>query len=263
LSGAQIIPLAPLKGENSSYALTFKGPLVKCLSHKPAKSTIRDDGPDEKNVVVYHGTWPRWDSFESHPLFNLTHSRVAGFYPAPRWLHQTCSDNGSCVGISYPTFNTSVTMVFEQKTLQCEAYTTTYSVNISYIKGIQRIEYTTDNAEWFEHENKLSFSWNTTGNSTMPTDTERYKMWESQVPSWKEKANSRAILDSIGYNLEYQWSQTFSRSRENTTQTYLLPNGTETALGKMHGFPPESFPGNPSNSKQREVLCRVTLIILR
>jgi hypothetical protein len=152
-------------------------------------------------------------------------------------------------------------MVFEQQTLQCEAYTTTYSVNISYIKGIQRIEYTTDNAERLQHEYNLIFSWNTTGNFTMPTETEKYKKWESQVPLWKEKANSRAILDSVGYNLEYQWREAFFRSNENTTQTYLLPNGTETVLGKMQGYPQQSVSGSPSNSKQREVLCRTTLTI--
>jgi hypothetical protein len=248
--------MTPLKGENSSYALTFKGPLIQCSSPTPAKFTISDEGPDGNNVVVYNGTWPHLDILDNQPVFSLTQRRVAGFYPAPSWLESTCYHSGSCVELSYPSFNRSVTMVFEQQTLQCEAYTTTYSVNISYIKGIQRIEYTTENAERLQHEFQLSFSWNTTDNSTMPTDTEKYKMWESRIPSWKEKANSRAILDSVGYNLGYQWSQTFIRSLENTTQTYLLPNGTETALGRMHGFPPESFSSNPSNSKSREVLCR-------
>lgn len=117
----------------------------------------------------------------------------------------------------YPFRNMSVTMVFEQQTLQCEAYSTSYSVNISYTKGIRRIEYTTDNPERLQHEYNLIFSWNTTGNASMPTETERYKRWKSQIPSWKEKANSRSILDSVGYNLEYKFSQAFSRYTENTT----------------------------------------------
>jgi hypothetical protein len=253
--------MAPLKGENSSYALTFKGPLVQCSSSTPGKSTISDPGPDNKDVVLYNGTWPRLDSLDNQPVFSLTQRRVAGFYPAPRWLYRTCDDSGSCAEQSYPFRNTSVTIVFEQQILHCDAYTTAYSVNISYIKGIQRIEYTTDNAERLQHDDMLVFSWNATENMTMPTDTVEYKRWESQIPSWKEKANIRGVLDSVGYNLKYQWSQAFSRGYGNTTQTYILLNGTETALGQMLGHRQDSPSGNPSNSKQREVLCRTTLII--
>jgi hypothetical protein len=241
--------MAPLKGENSSYTLIFKGPLVQCSNSTPARFTISDEGPDRDNIVVYNGTWPHWNILDDRPVFSLTQRRVAGFYPAPIWLEHTCNESGSCIGLSYPFRNMSVTMVFEQQTLQCDAYTTIYSVNISYIKGIQRIEYTTDNAERLQHDDNLIFSWNTTGNLTMPTETKIYKRWESKIPSWKEKANSRAILDSVGYNLEYQWGQAFFRGDENTTQTYLLPNGTETVLGEMKDFPQESGSGNPSNSK--------------
>jgi hypothetical protein len=253
--------MAPLKGENSSYALTFTGPFVQCSSQTPAKFTIIDDDPDRNNVVVYNGTWLRlgqWDLSDNQPVFNLTQRRVAGYYPPPILLWRNCSEEyHSCVSKSLPDFDMPVTMVFEEQTLQCKAYTTTYSVNISYIKGIQRIEYTTDNAERLQHEYMLRFSWIENGNPTMPTDTEEeYKRWQSQVLSWMEKSNSRAILDSVGYNLEYQWSQAFSRDYNNMTETYVLPNGTETALGRMYGLDPESFPSNPGNSKKREMLCR-------
>jgi hypothetical protein len=264
--------MGPLKGENSSYALTFTGPFVQCSSQSPAKSTIVDDDPDRNNVVVYNATRPRldsvdkqvenldkqrnslnnqWDISDSQPVFNLTQRRVTGYYPAPILLWRNCSDDtNSCVSQYLPDLDVAVTMVFEEQTLQCEAYTTTYSVNISYIKGIQGIQCTTDKIERFQHEYQPSFSWIQDGNFTVPTDTEEYKRWQSRFLSWKEKSNSRAILDSVGYNLEYQWSQAFIRRYNNITETYLLPNGTETALGSMYGLPPELFPGNPSSSKQ-------------
>jgi hypothetical protein len=260
--------MAPLRGENSSYALTFTGPFVQCSSQTPTKSTIIDDDADRNNVVVYNGTWPRravlafeWDSLDgqgdisdNQAVFNLTQRRVVGYYPAPILLWRNCSEETqSCLSQSLPDLDMPVTMVFEEQALQCEPYNTTYSVKISYIKGIQRIEYTTDNAERLHHKYQIDSSWIGNGSSTMPTDTEEYKRWESQFPSWKEKANSRAILDSVGYNLEYQWSQAFSRNYNNITETYVLPNGTETALGDMEGLEPEFFLGN---SKKREVFCR-------
>jgi hypothetical protein len=277
--------MAPLKGENSSYALTFTGPSVQCSSKTPAKFTTIDEWADRNNVVVYNGTWLRvydlakqritldqqqdslqkqqdslhnkWDLSDSQPVFNLTQRRVLGYYPAPISLWGSCNnETHSCVEHFLPDLDMPVTMVFEEQTLQCKAYTTTYSVNISYIKGIQRIEYTTDNAEKMQHEYLLNFSWGEDGNSTMPTDTEEYQRWQSKIPPWIQKSNSRAILDSVGYNLEYQWRQAFSRRYRNVTETYFLPNGTETALGEMTGYPPEAVLGKPSNSKKREVLCR-------
>jgi hypothetical protein len=191
---------------------------------------------------------------DNQPVFNLTQRRVAGYYPAPIMLPRNCSDgSNSCLARYYPGLDMPVTMVFEEQTLLCEAYTTTYSVNISYIKGIQRIEYTTDNAKRLQDEYKLKFSGIENGSRITPTDMEEYKRWQSKIPPWKETANIRAILDSVGYNLQYQWSLAFSRTYFNKTETYLLPDGTETALGMMT---PRWFPGNWGNSKKCEVFCR-------
>lgn len=260
MSGAQIISMAPLGGENSSYALAFDGPTVQCSESKLTQSTISEASYVGTHVVVYNGTWPSLRDLDNQSVFILTQSRVVGYYPAPIWTPQTYFADGTYSFVTYPPDDMSVNIILEHRTLHCEAHTTTYSVNISYAKGIRRIEYTTGNTERFRHVQGLSFRWNATENRTMPTDTEEYKEWESQVRLWKEKANSRAILDSVGYNLEYQWAEDLARGTDNKTKTYLLPNGTEIALGLIENHPQEMFPGYRA-SKQLEVLPRTTLII--
>jgi hypothetical protein len=118
--------------------------------------------------------------------------------------------------------------------MQCEAYTAQYQADISYVRGIQHVTYTTSSEERLQFRHSGDFRWKATGNHTVPVDTQEYKDWKSQLPTWNHRANSRAILDAVGYNLDYQWLQYMERdSFERTAGTIRLSNGTEVTLGKI------------------------------
>ncbi|KAJ4982633.1 hypothetical protein SVAN01_11870 [Stagonosporopsis vannaccii] len=90
MSSGQIVPMAPLGGENSSYMLTFYGPLLQCADFTLEKSLISTNPGIVGNdtVVTYNATWPETKNLTNQSVFTLTKTRVAGHLPAPRWAER-------------------------------------------------------------------------------------------------------------------------------------------------------------------------------
>ncbi|KAJ8115503.1 hypothetical protein OPT61_g2868 [Boeremia exigua] len=249
MSSGQIVPMAPLGGENSSYTLTFYGPQIQCANFTLDKSlTPTNPGiKGNRTVATYNATWPETRNLTNQSVFTLTKTRVVGYLPAPRWAERNCTGT-TCSGRPWPAYNATVTMVLEQQSMQCKAFVARYLVYMTYVRGIQNVEYRTYDTDRLQHEGSLAFGWNVTKNVTMPSDTKEYKAWESQIPPWKVKANVRALLDSVGSNLNYQYRQAYERWDVDRTHGYLLPNGSTMELGVFTHGSMEHMPVNISNN---------------
>ena len=225
--------MAPLTGENSSYTLVFEGPRVQCHDGKALRTA---DAPSGRlDLVVSNGTWFAHDPQGSPPILELTSTNAVGYFPAPRKPNEECRE---CYGVDccsdtvWPPLNTTVTALIEDWTMQCDASTVTYQVEVKYERGIQHVTYTTA-AEKMLHLNQSKiFQARADGGEI------------ARSPAWYHQVNIRALLDSVGQNLQHQWDVHVGRAKGvSTVGTHKIPNGTEIELGKLFVY------NNMRNSK--------------
>lgn len=241
MSTGQLTPLAPLAGENSSYALTFEGPRLQCYNISLQTDLVFTD-PGGSVFPVFNASWlkPSWNGMKGEAVFELTYNKMKGFYPALRMIEE-CDSGGNCTSKVTPQANETVQILLDKQTMRCEAFVSTYDVNVSYSKGIQNITYTMSDAQSFEFGNNRGYLWEANSSSQIAVDTQAYKDYIALLPTWNYNVTSRAILDAVGYNLEYKWRQRMVRSDDKLGK-HRLANGTEVELGRI-------VPGPATNSK--------------
>ncbi|KAH7074435.1 hypothetical protein BKA63DRAFT_595919 [Paraphoma chrysanthemicola] len=227
----QSVTMPPLTGENSSYTLAFEGPRVQCRDLMMRNSTSLFQGDHVE--VVFNGTWVYHGSFDDDGTsFERTYSRAVGYFPVPEKTIETCNNHG-CSYSEVPLPDTTVTMIFENQVMRCDAYTALYQANIKYGRGLQQVTYTTGAEEKLQFRKFTQFEWNATDSgSTQPDDTQVYKDWAAKLPEWYHKANSQAILESVGLHLGYIWSRRFHPTfAGGAVGNYRLANGTVVNIG--------------------------------
>jgi hypothetical protein len=247
MSTGQIVPIAPLASENSSYTLTFEGPRVVCRNLTMTNITI-PSLPHGISVNAFNATPPEYTlPGENMDFMYFTQTKTMGYYPAKRVEDIDLFSN--------ETF----TMVFERQTTQCESFTTMYQVNISYVRGIQQTTYSTGMDKRLIYLALDTFRWNKTEHYEVPKETQGYKDWAAEIPEWVYKTNSRAILESVSSAIAYQWVLSVGRSgSEPILGTYRLPNGSAIELASLSDINsrPES-----TNSKFRIVFTDTLLTL--
>jgi hypothetical protein len=228
----QIVPLRPLSSENSSYTMTFEGPQIKCrteVTNITLDSTALDSGA---KLMLFNVTWSTQGFRTNRSVLQLSSIVPKGFFPGPRLLNKTCDADGNCGGYIYPPLDATLSIILERYTLECDAYTTAYTVDFGYERGIQHIKYTTGSVQQLEHIVDNDFTWNATEHTELPNTTQEYLDWTSRLPLWEYKTNSRALIDSVGLNLDYQWYKKYTRDMsDNPIGTFCLPNGNEISIG--------------------------------
>jgi len=186
----------------------------------------------DSNLNVFRASWSRDDLYDgSQNILDLVTSKPAGYYPISRMYTDECITQHAtqvCSVHYEPPDNSTVPMLVEEKRLQCTPYIATYNVSISYMRGVRHLTYNTSSAEnlRFRHQEDCV--------SDSQNPDKCTKNWRSSLSYWYQKATVRAILDSVGYNLEYEWTQSVSRYPSNTFSfPYRLANSTEIALGEV------------------------------
>ena len=240
MSSGQIIPFAPLLGENSSYTLTFEGPYFQCYNLSTVQMTSPLPHASNIKVPVYETGWL---PLEGHAIFHVNRTVPVGYHPVTE-------EDRKCVGWniedgcgSDQISNATISIVLERHTLECKAYTTMYQVDIAYEKGIQHTAYSTGTREDLYFRAYEEFEWNITENGAVPNAAQAYKDWIALLSTWYHKANSMAIINSIGYNLNYRWFQQTGREytgggpdgKDVKFWMYKMLNGTEIELGEVTG----------------------------
>jgi hypothetical protein len=231
----QVMPLRPLSSDNSSYTITFDGPRVKCWNHALENVTISSTIPTSgKKFMLFNSTWSDQDLQSNISALHFSFVYPKGFLPAPKQLNKTCGPSGGCSYTSYPPENATLSIVLERTTMECHAFTTTYTVDFDYQRGMQHVNYTASSLEPLQFKDDNDFKWNATEHIELPNTTDAYLDWTAELPSWTYKANSRAILDSIGLNIDYRWyGLTGRKPSDLITGTYRLPNGSEAEIGGL------------------------------
>jgi hypothetical protein len=131
-------------------------------------------------------------------MLTLSTTKPIGFFPALRKINLTPHGGGAESYLIYPGENATVTMVLERQTMLCDPYIASYQIDIKYTRSVESMTF-----------NAIETTSNL-GNSSF--DTPEYKDWLNGLPAWNQKAMSRAFLDSISYNCDYQWYQAAHRN---------------------------------------------------
>lgn len=148
MTSRRIIPMPPLKSENSSYQSTFQAPCVQC-----------------HNVMAEKVAAPYWnssDQFDFEPFMiywekPLFEDEVAALFVNWSDLIGYYKGDGQPIDFARDSFEpVNLVVISENHALVCYPYTAMYTANMSYDKGVQTISYALLDVERFNFANKKS-----------------------------------------------------------------------------------------------------------
>jgi hypothetical protein len=147
-------------------------------------------------------------------MLTLSTTKPIGFFPALRKINLTPHGGGAESYLIYPGENATVTMVLERQTMLCDPYIASYQIDIKYTRSVESMTFNAieTNALKFNYNNNYRYDQTTSNLGNSSFDTPEYKDWLNGLPAWNQKAMSRAFLDSISYNCDYQWYQAAHRN---------------------------------------------------
>jgi hypothetical protein len=150
----------PAFGDNSSYVLEFLGPQTKCQQVEKIRfSTVLRGGPiDDVSINVPNTTVGPSSTPNMPPgsTWSITRNKVLG--------KMKCNDAEAYIP-NGPFDHSPREFLFERTMTNCSEHYVWYNANITYIRGIRSIAYTTKDIEpQPEYRDEFTFEWETMRN---------------------------------------------------------------------------------------------------
>ncbi|EDU49127.1 hypothetical protein A1F94_005174 [Pyrenophora tritici-repentis] len=183
LVNGQIFTLPSQTGENSTYQLRFTAPQFRCNTQTYNTSQVLQSeelqyAPDVYNITanIFDAAWDTSSlvySVETKKLSNFTAQRSSSGKTVWKALAQTVKQ-------------------------VCESTSVSFTVNMSFPSGIQRVAYSSNSPQLLRHKLNIAYD------RDMVLLQDLYKQWlESNMtgPEFFTLANEWALLDALGTKL--------------------------------------------------------------